>query len=404
MNDYDPAPRLPVSTGERVLILVLALGFFALLIADLARGFNINKLSVLFVLAYWGPLLMLHELGHALAARSVGWHVSEVVIGFGRELTRFRVGKTRVRIRALPIEGYVIPSPNSTEHARIKQAWIYLAGPLAELLLLFYLGWVLDWTGPTVNDSVGRVALESLAVTALLGVVCTLFPYSSSGNPSDGLGVLTSFLQTDESFRQRLCWPFLSEGRRLLLREQLPLALQTAQAGLAQYPDDPRLRGLLAVCQAAAGDGEAAFGALEALGPPDARPPLVRAELLADAAWAVLFVRDQGLLPEAQRAIHQALDLCPEDPHYEILLGRIHLERGRPEEAYARLMGAYKRTRDVDQEAQCVAYLAIACAELASSPGSSQLAGYAGRFAEAVKSHDVPPDLRQRVGQGTRRE
>jgi hypothetical protein len=396
--DYDPAPRLPVSTGERVLILVLALGFFALLIADIARGFNINKLSVLFVLLFWGPLLVLHELGHALAARSVGWHVNEVVIGFGRELTRFRVGQTRVTIRALPVEGYVVPSPNSVDRARWKQAWIYLAGPLTELVLLVYLGWLLDWRGPAVNDPVERVALESLAVTAGLGVLCTLFPYSSSRNPSDGLGILTSWLHTDESFRQRLCWPFLSEGRRLLLREQIPLALETVQAGLAQYPDDPRLRGLLAVCHAAEGDAARGFEELEALGPPDARPPLIRAELLADAAWAVLFARDADLLPDAQRAIRQALELAPEDPHYEILLGRVHLERGRPEEAYARLMGAYKRTRDVDQEAQCVAYLAIACAELANSPGASIIASYAGRFAAAVKSHDVPPDLRQRVG------
>ncbi len=395
--DYDPAPRLPVSPYERLFVLVLALSFFGLLIADLAQGFSVNKLSVLFVLSFWGPLLVLHELGHALAARSVGWHVTEVVIGFGRELRRFRIGATRVRIRALPVEGYVLLSPNSIAHARRKQAWIYFAGPLTELLLLAALGFALDWSAPSPADSIGRIALESLAVAAAVGAASTLFPYRSGGNPSDGLGMLLSFVASDESFSQRLCWPFLSEGRRLLLREQTALALEAIQAGLEQHPNEPRLLGLSAVAHAASGNAELGFSTLEGMGSPDERPSLVRADLLADAAWVVLFSRDPDLLPDAQRAVQRALDLCPNDPHYEILLGRIHLERGRPHEAYTSLMGAYKRTRDVDQEAQCIAYLALACEALAGSPGANRVASYASRFADAVKSHDVPEGLRQKV-------
>jgi hypothetical protein len=341
----------------------------------------------------------LHELGHAFAARLFGWTVSEIVIGFGRELHRFRVGSTRVHVRALPVEGYVVSSPSSgsLSHARSKQAFIYFAGPLTELLVLALLFPILDFRMPEPDDGVGRVALESLGVAAAAGAICTLFPYRSQGNPSDGLGVLLSWFASDESFRQRLAWPFITEARRLLLREQVGLAEQVIEAGLLQHPDEPRLIGLRAVCQAAAGQGERAYATLEALGPPDARPPLERAELLADAAWAVLSARDTALLPDAGRAAERALELCPDDPHYEILLGRIHLERSHAHEAYACLMGAYKRTRDVDQEAQCVAYLALACQALNGSPGAIKVAGYAARFEAAVRSHDVPPALRQRV-------
>ena len=234
-------------------------------------------------------------------------------------------------------------------------------------------------------------------MAAALGVLCTLIPYRSGGNPSDGLGIILSWFASEESFRQRLCWPFLSEGRRLLLREQTPLALKMVRAGLEHYPDDPLLIGLLGVCQAATGQAAEGFATLEGLGAPDARPPAIRADLLADAAWAVLFSRDTGLLPDAQRAAERALELTPGDPHYEILLGRILLERGRPEQAYANLMNAYKHTRDGDQEAQCVAYLALACEAHAGLSGASKVLGYAARFADAVRSHDVPPELRQRV-------
>ena len=373
-----------------MVVLTLGVALLTLLGLDLARGFSASKLSVLFVLAGWGPLLVLHELGHALAARLLGWKVTEVVIGFGRELRRVSVGGTRVRVRAVPVEGYVLIHPTSTVHARWQQALIYFAGPLTELLLLAALAPLLDFSVPGPQASVGRVALESLGLTAALGAICTLFPYRSQGNPSDGLGIITSFLASEESFRQRLAWPFVTEARRLLLREQVSLAEQTIQAGLEQYPDEPRLVGLLAVSQAAQGQGEQAYATLEALGAPDARPTPVRTELLADAAWAVLFARDTPLLPDAARAAERASELDPGDPHPLILLGRIHLERGRAEEAYACLMGAYKRARDVDQEAQCVAYLALACQALRGSPDRARVAGY-------VRSHDVPPALRQRV-------
>ena len=402
--DYDPAPRLPVSPGERLIVMAFAVGLVTLLTLDLAQSFTSSKLSVLFVVLFWGPLLVLHELGHALAARACGWHVTEIVIGFGRELRRFRIGETRIRVKAVPVEGYVLLSPNSVARARSKQALIYFAGPLTQLVLLGVVGWSLDFSLPGASDSVGRVALESLAVTAAFGALCTLFPYRSLGNPSDGLGIWLSIFASEDGFHQRLAWPFVSEARRQLLREQIPAARAVVERGLAQHPDEPVLTGLLAVCQAASGDGEAAYATLESLGPPDARPPAIRADLIADAAWAVLFARDTTLLPDAQRAAERALELYPEEPHYEILLGRAHLERGNPHEAYASLMRAYKRTRDVDQEAQCIAYLALACQALGSALDTTRMASYAARFEAAVLSHDVPPALRQRVlersGQG----
>jgi predicted Zn-dependent protease len=110
-----------------------------------------------------------------------------------------------------------------------------------------------------------------------------------------------------------------------------------------------------------------------------------------------LFAGDAALLPDAQRALQRALEEYPREPHYLVLLGRIHLERGRPEEAYEALMTAYKHTRDADQEAQCVAYLALACEAHRGMTGAQRVLGYAPRFARATRSLDVPPRLRQRV-------
>jgi hypothetical protein len=97
--------------------------------------------------------------------------------------------------------------------------------------------------------------------------------------------------------------------------------------------------------------------------------------------------------------VQQSLEILPDELHYQLLLGRIHLEQGRAEQAYGQLMAAYKRSRDVDQEAQCVAYLALACAELSQSENAPRGASYAPRFIAAALAQDLPPALRQRVEQ-----
>jgi uncharacterized protein HemY len=265
------------------------------------------------------------------------------------------------------------------------------------LLLVGVVAWALGFRWPGASDSLGQIALGSLGLSAALGAISTLLPYRTRGHASDGLGMVGSFFTSEDSFARRLAWPQWSEARRLLLREQIGAAEQCVKRGMERFANEPRLCGLAAVCEAAAGRPSEAYAALEALGPPEKREPAERAELLIDAAWSVLLAADHELYSEAQRALQTALELVGDDPHALVLLGRTHLEQGRPEQAYTYLMAAYKRVRDVDQEAQCVAYLAIACAELRDSPAAARIAGYAPRFFHAARSHQVPPALLERV-------
>ena len=398
--DLDPAPRLPVSRGERSVVLLLAIAFVALLGADLAHGFNIQKLGAVFVLAFWLPVLGFHALGHALAARLVGYRLMEIGVGFGRELGRFRVGSVRVLVRTLPLEGYVLAQPGSAHAARARRALVHLGGPLANLVLLGLLAPVLElrWVEP--GDGIGLVAAQSLALSAALGALYALLPYRAAGNPSDGLALLECVFASSETSSARHVWPLLNEARRQLYDEQPAPARALIEGGLTQQPSDPRLLGMQAVIRAAEGDAPGAYAALEALGPPDARAPELRAELIANAAWAVLLGRDQALLGDAQRAADRASELCPDEPHYQLLSARAAFERDRLEDAYARFMSAYQRTRDADQETQCIAYLALICRALRRAPGSVPFGEYAIRFEVALRARAVPAGLRQRVLDG----
>src|SRR5262249_13988635 len=105
---YDPAPRRGPSTASEWWItgifLAIFLGLFAL---EISENYSPVKLSALFFVLLWVPLLVLHEAGRAIVAFLLGWHVGQIVIGMGKTIGRFRLGIASVEIRLFAIEGFV---------------------------------------------------------------------------------------------------------------------------------------------------------------------------------------------------------------------------------------------------------------------------------------------------------
>ena len=98
-------------------------------------------------LAVIGVLVLVHELGHYLAARMVGVRVSVFSVGFGRALwSRRSRGGTLWRLAAIPLGGYVRvegmqPGGVSSGFAGRgagTRAFVYAAGPAANLLFAWF--------------------------------------------------------------------------------------------------------------------------------------------------------------------------------------------------------------------------------------------------------------------------
>lgn len=64
-------------------------------------------LTVVATLGVLGVLILVHELGHFVAARAFDIHVSRFSIGLGPKLLAVQCGETEFRISALPLGGYV---------------------------------------------------------------------------------------------------------------------------------------------------------------------------------------------------------------------------------------------------------------------------------------------------------
>lgn len=392
---HDPAPRRPMRRGEKIAAAACTVVFTGLLLAELASNFEPVKLTFLFMVLFWVPALVVHELGHALAAWSVGWRVSEIVIGFGAELFRFRYSGTAVRVHLLMLEGYVVPSPGNASYNRLKSAWIYFGGPGAELLVAWLLLRFVSTTPLGDAESMRDIVAQGFTASLLIGVVSTLFPYvPSPGQASDGLGILLSWLRKPESFEEHRAAPELAELRDALAMERLDRADELLVEAAAKFPSDERFSALGAVALALRGEGDAAFRRLEEIGPPEKHRPPGEAEMLHAAGWCVLAGAGTGEpVLDAERACRRALEIAGDDPVTLTTLGALMLARGRRRDALDVLMDAYKACRRPDQEQRALAYLVIA----ARRSDESQLAS---DFLGALRVDELGPSLRSQVEQG----
>jgi hypothetical protein len=388
---HDPAPRRPLTRGERLGAAFVSLFILGLFAAELLREPSVRKLSVVFIALSWGPLLVIHELGHAVCARLVGFRVHEIVLGFGPELARFRALGARVTLRLIPVEGYVLPSPTRVEGARAASALVYFAGPAAELLAA---GLVTLWIGGDTmfgtSDQVGVIAAQSFGVAALLGAGMNLIPHAAAGQASDGLGILLSFRTSDETFVYRMAHPTMAEAQRLIDADRPGAALDRLERELQRDPDNPFLPAMRARCLAAVGRAEEAFAELDAL---RARPhwsDLVEGERLHAAACVALETGDRELLGDAEGAARAALERMPGSADVEVTLAAIDIEQGRHAQADALLLQVFKSTRDPSLEDRCLAYLAVTAAALGRTDD-------AARFRGALLGRDGNARLRRQV-------
>lgn len=86
-------------------------------------------------------LIVLHEMGHLLAAKWAGIPIERFSVGFGPRLWGFKAGETQYWLSAVPFGGYVLPATadeNAFDALPLNRRLVYaLGGPLANLFGAF---------------------------------------------------------------------------------------------------------------------------------------------------------------------------------------------------------------------------------------------------------------------------
>jgi regulator of sigma E protease len=101
-------------------------------------------MTIIYFVAAIALLILIHEIGHYLAAKLVGVPVQEFGIGFPpRVLTLFKTKETEFTLNMIPLGGFIRPRERPGDEeipdelfaaAPWKRIVVYMAGPLANLL------------------------------------------------------------------------------------------------------------------------------------------------------------------------------------------------------------------------------------------------------------------------------
>lgn len=244
---HDPAPEREPRGNERWILLgafALALGA---LVAIVLEDYEPTRLAPVFIVLAWFPLIALHELGHAVAARLLGWEVTAIVVGFGRPVARLVVFGVPVTLKTYPLGGHVRPVPLSLRGVRWRSALVYLAGPGAELALAGGLVLSFGWdTMTTRTDSIPVIAAQAIALASLLGAVSNLFPRrietERGESYTDGMGLIVSFAHSLRSFEEQVR---AVHEARMIDAIDATAALDACERAFAELGDDPHVRAVM---------------------------------------------------------------------------------------------------------------------------------------------------------------
>ncbi|MBN2159207.1 MAG: site-2 protease family protein [Spirochaetes bacterium] len=95
------------------------------------------------VICIISALILLHELGHYMAARQAGIPIEVFSVGYGPALWKKKIGVTEFRLSMVPLGGYVLPAiRDQEEYFRIpahRRALFALGGPTANFILVLLL-------------------------------------------------------------------------------------------------------------------------------------------------------------------------------------------------------------------------------------------------------------------------
>jgi len=126
-------------------------------------------MSMIIFILVLSALVIVHELGHYLAARFLGVRVERFSIGFGKKLFSRKCGDTEFMICAIPLGGYVKMAGDERSeskgrpeeffsHSILHRAIIIVMGPITNFLFAFLCFYVIFVSGfPMITPTIGKV-------------------------------------------------------------------------------------------------------------------------------------------------------------------------------------------------------------------------------------------------------
>lgn len=365
-------------SGDRVrtlasigLTIFLFLGAFARASSHMGGAAAILANFVVLCLVWWASVL-LHEVGHAVAARSAGLEPYCLTSGGGPTLLRRRIGGVAVDLRWLPGSGRMIFASPIQRHTRWRLLAAYVGGPAATIVLLCS-GLVVpsalhEITANTSPWLSVQAALVLVNGTVLFTVVVPLpRGWDVSAPRNDVLQILLLPFLGDERLEALAIASKAAEFFKLSLLREHAAACDEARRILEEDPTNWVVRLGLADRLLFAGMHEEADTHYRVLVEGDvttskAISPVVRAIILNNCAWNLFMTGDDASIGRAAKLSADAIAVLPKHPSVLGTRGAILIEAGEWVEGEELVRRALRSHSDRIPKASNLACLAIAAA------------------------------------------
>jgi Zn-dependent protease len=345
-----------------MLTLPLMLGI-ALIESDSTRAiaYVVLGLGIAQVLFY--PLIALHEVGHAVAARAAGFEVVQVAIGIGRRLWAGSVAGVRVVVNAVPVGGYTMAGTLDRRNLRRRFFALVAGGPLVNAGLML-IGLALISVTPLHGSSAYWLAfLWVLAALNGFMLIGNLIPHRLIGPyelGSDGMQMLQA-ISADQA-RQDIWMEGYFVARWMVCRDLRDIegALRWCAQGLERHPRSWSIGSCRAFTLLETGDALGARAILLGLREHPDLKPIHRLVLNNNLAWADFLANDATLLGEADALSKEALEAMPWQVTFQSTRGSVLVALGRQAEGLSLLKKAFDEEIDSRNRATIASVLAMA--------------------------------------------
>src|ERR1700752_1070473 len=105
------------------------------------------SIIIISLIGFTALAMIIHELGHLVAARVCNVPASELGLGMGPRLTGFRLGGIRFNLRSIPVGSFVRLDGTALKERRVRaQLLVHLGGVIFNLVAcLFTYGTMFGW-------------------------------------------------------------------------------------------------------------------------------------------------------------------------------------------------------------------------------------------------------------------
>ena len=301
-------------------------------------------------------LVVTHELGHAVLGRLLGYRIFEISFGTGWPIVDTFVGRTRLRLSALPLGGHTLLAPKSDRVVAAREVFVSLAGPTVNLVILG-VALVSDWP-PQLRILV--IVMSAVLVLENLWPREVVSPIGAT--VSDGLRAARALDLDDDGVRTLLASRYLGETYVDHVRGDHAAAAAWDERGLAAFPGLAAFEGDIATSLVLQGRYEEGRAALRRHLARTDLEPVQRALYENNLAWADLLLDDPDLEAEALERSAAAFAVLPALPAVRGTRGLALIVGGAVDEGIDLCADAYRRHREPAARGANAASIALGAA------------------------------------------